>query len=542
MTNRSLFKILLRGEFIFPFLLFVCLWLYIFLSTKIFQEGFNYFLDDYQIFISHSDKLDLNNIFIEPFTSLLPSNETKTRLKPLDDVLRRLFSEIYGLNPFLWYLSSFIIAVATTTNFYIFARLQSFPVLESICFSMLMVFGDQAWTYARFGTAETTATFFTSLAFIFASLSSNKNSKKNIILDCLFFIFAILTALNKEAFLLMLPALAFLKVWVFSQKYEISLYKSFLANKYIVSLILTIFLLIVAYIKLGGFVGMGYAGIDENTFAISNISRLFKTLINKTSFGLAIILNVIYFILCFLRLKNNQGNRLNFGFYILSSLMIIPQLILYSKSDMVDHYLLPCVIGVSFFTIYPLVEIQKQFSKYFVILNLFVLVIIYNNIVSTHGYFKYTSNDLNNLKGMVQDISSCLKPNTQLIIFANPYIHYERLYGFKTAIIDKVLELKKDDVVLATYGHSNSNLKSDVFKEDEKAWSFLKPGDLEISYNHRTIKTVDPSQLKNTQVVVILGFHKFENDFRKLTSDWLDIHQFNYKYHSELDIGIYCKK
>jgi len=537
MTNRSLFKILLRGEFLFPFLLFVCLWLYIFLSTKIFEVGFNYFLDDHQIFINNSEKFDLYKIFIDPFASLFSSNEPKTRFRPLYDVWVRLFSHVYGLNPFFWYLSSFIAALATTTNFYIFARLQSFPVLESICFSLLVVFGDQAWTYVRFGTPETTATFFASLAFIFASLSSNKNS---IILDSLFCIFAILTALNKEACLLMLPAFAFLKVWSFSRKYKISLAQSLSINRYIVSLILTICLLTLIYIKLAGFVGIGYAGIDENTFAVSNISRLLKTLFDKSSIGLAIILNVIYFILCFFRFKT-----INFGFLILSSLIIIPQLILYCKSDIGNYYLLPCVIGVSFLTIYPLVELKKKISKNFAILSLFVILIIYNNLVSTQNIFRKTSINLKTMNEMVQDISSCLKPNSQLIIFGNPYAHYEPLYGFKTAIIDKILQLKEEDVVLATYGYSNSNLKSDAYKEFEKAWSFLKPSNLEISYNHRTIKTLDRSQLKNTQVLVILGFHEFEKDFRKLTSDWFDVNQFNYKSYPDLDIGdisIYCKK
>ena len=78
------------------------------------------------------------------------------------------------------------------------------------------------------------------------------------------------------------------------------------------------------------------------------------------------------------------------------------------------------------------------------------------------------------MQEMVQDTKSCLKENSQLIVFGNPYTHYEALDGYKSTIVDKILKSKENNVILATYGHSNSNLKSDVLKEDEKSWSFLK--------------------------------------------------------------------
>ncbi len=538
MKNQSFIKsILYNNKFIFPCLLFACIWIYIFLSTRIFEAGFNYFIDDHQIFIFNNKKFDLYEIIIEPFSSLL-SNVPKARFRPLYDILLRLFSQVYGLNPVLWYLSSLIIAITTTTNFYIFARLQSFPILESICFSLLVVFGDQASTYARFGTPETTATFFTSFALIFGSLNVN-NTKRHILLDYLFLFFAILAAFNKEACILMLPAFAFFRVWFYSHKNKVSINQSILNNKYIVFFILSIFFLLIAYIKLSGVTGPGYAGVDRETFSASKIFGLINFLIARTSLAFAIVINIIYFILC---LKNNRWNAFNGGLYILTGLIVIPQLILYSKSGIGFHYLLPCVVGISFLTVYPIIEIKKLFSKYFSILTLLVLLIAFQNVVATYNHFIYVSNRLNNVQEMVRSISLCLQKESQLIIFGNPYVHYETLYGFKKAIIDHILKSNKDDFFLATYGYSNTNLKSESFKENEKSWNFLKVDDVEGWYNHKTFNTLSKDQLNHTQGIVILGFNEFENDFKKLTSDWFYPDKFNYTYYQQIDISLYCKR
>lgn len=536
MINKDTVKL-----FLLPFCFFAGIWLYIFLSTNILFSGFNYFLDDHQILINHYQNTDFYQIFIDPLTSLF-SDETKTRFRPLYDILLRFFSQFYGLNPFIWYLSSLVLAIITTTNFYIFGRLLSFPILESICFALLIVFGDQASTYARFGTPETTSTFLISLSFLCCSLNVNKNSRQRFVLDFLFILFSIAASLNKEACILMLPAFAFFKVWFFSHKHKISIKQSIFLNKGTILLLMSAFVLFLTYIKLSGVTGPGYAGIDDDTFSLNKLYTFILLFIKRFWFG--IIVNLIYLLLFFL-FKSKNSNKLNLdpNFYILSLLIVIPQLVLYTKSGMNAHYLLPCTIGTSLLTIYPLIELRK-FSKYFIILTILLTCLIFRYITYTQVYFNNLSLSLDNVQSMVKDTKSCVDKDSQMIIFGNPYFHYEVLSAYKKGIIDNIFSRDgiNIDVVLATYGSLNSNLKSNAFRVEENSWIFLKPDDVESWYGNKTIDKLTKENLKNTQSLIIFGFDKFKNDFSKLTSDWFDVNQFNFKYYNKLDVGIYCRK
>jgi hypothetical protein len=160
--------------FLIPFLIFTLAWIYIFFSSGIIYAGFNYFLDDHSIVSSNQNHTTFYDIFIEPFTSLL-SSHTKERFRPLYDVFIRLFSQVYGLNPFNWYLSSLVVANITVGIFYVVGILQGFSYIEAAGFAALIVFGNQASTYTRFGTPETTSTLFIAIAMLFASLNIGNN-------------------------------------------------------------------------------------------------------------------------------------------------------------------------------------------------------------------------------------------------------------------------------------------------------------------------------------------------------------------------------
>jgi len=315
---------------LFPLLFFSGIWLYIFLSSNILFSGFNYFLDDHQILRIHYGNNGFYEIFRDPFLSLF-SGEIKTRFRPLYDVFLGFFAKFYGLNPFFWYLSSLVVAILTTTNFYIFGRRLSFPILEAICFALLIVFGEQGSTYARHGTPETTATFLISLSFLCGSWDVNENSKQRFVLDALFILFAVAAALNKEACIFMLPAFAFFKVWFFSYKQKTSIKESILLNKVTPLCLFGVFILLVAYIKLSGVTGPAHAGVDTDIFSLGKLYALAIIFINNCWFG--VIISLIYLLLFFLlRFKNSNKLNLNFNFYILSLLIVIPQLVIYANS------------------------------------------------------------------------------------------------------------------------------------------------------------------------------------------------------------------
>ncbi|QHV00980.1 hypothetical protein [Synechocystis sp. CACIAM 05] len=527
-----------RYVFILPILIITVSWIYLFISSGIFKVGFNYFLDDHSILLAHSKSLSFHDIFFTPFATLV-SPEQKLRFRPLYDVFIGFLAKVYGLRPLVWYLSSCIIAITTSLLFYLIGRLQNFSYLESILFTGLIVLGPQASTYARFGTPETTSTFLIALAFFVASLKVNQKHLQ-LFLNSLFLLFSIAASLNKEACILMLPALAFFKVWYISWKEHKSFKKAFLQKKITVLFMIAIFLLLLAYIKLTNVGGPGYAGIDNNTFYITSYINLFQA--NKSAFGLALITNfmcgIIYFQkICHSKFKLN-ANVLKF--YVFCGLIIIPQMILYSKSGLTTHYLLPASIGISWLTIYPLNTITKKrnlYSKVIAfILTIIIVIAIGNNFMWTKQYFIYTTKRIGDIEEMIQDVSSCTGNNSSLVIFANPYTNYEMIFAFKV-ISDKIFN--NNQVFLATYGTQNSHFITNTI--NEKGWHFLNPEALENIYNNQAITSLTKENLEEIKGIVLANAREFERDFTQLKIDGLKLDLFTSKYYENLNIRFYCR-
>jgi hypothetical protein len=530
----------LNSDLFLPLIVFTIIWGLIFIASGIFNAGFNYFIDDHGILVINNSHNSFKDIFIEPFTALF-SSEPKSRFRPIYDVLIRLCTKIYGLNPFVWYLSSSLVAIATSTIFYLVARLQKFSQIESIGFAGLIVFGQQASTYARFGTPETVATLFVSLSFLFGSLNSDrldeqvpKRSSRQIIYNYLFVIFALLAALNKEACILILPALAFFKIWHLSKTTDLSLKESFLLNRYSVILILTCFISFIAYIKLAHVSGPGYAGIDKDTLSIVS---LFGSLVsNGAIFGVALIGNIGYHYIS----RSEQHEKCDRNFYILAGLIIIPQLIIYNKTGMNWHYILPASIGVSFLGFYPISKIANKISKSYRIVIGIILTILALQLIFTGSYFASTAKRTGTIEPLISSIRDCIRQDAPLAIVGNPYVDYESLFAFHT-ITDLVIH--NPQTFLATYGNKNSDLFIDALKVEEQPWYFLNTkSDFKQHYKGQTIDRLNAQELANFQGIVLTHTSKVEKSLVGLNLDWFQIDRFTKKYYPELDISVYCKK
>jgi Dolichyl-phosphate-mannose-protein mannosyltransferase len=510
---------------------FIPIWSLIFIGSDIINAGFNYLVDDHTILESHHIYTSFNDIIVDPFTSLF-STAPKSRFRPIYDVLLRLSTQIYGLNSVLWYLSSLLVAITTSIVFYQIGRLKQFSQIESIGFAGLIVFGQQSSTYTRFGTPETTATLFVALSFLFASLTSDRQIKQRAY-DCLFIIFALLAALNKEACILILPALAAFKIWHSSQISDISLTESFDRHKYQIVFILGSFILFLAYIKLAGVSGPAYAGIDRDTLSIRSIFD--SLLANGAIFGSALIANIGYNLTKKDRLRVGMS-----GYYISIALIIIPQLILYNKTGMVWHYVLPASIGVSLLTFYPIAKIRSSSTKPYPIVIGLVLTILAIQIIFTASYFQTISTRTAPIETMVSDIANCVRQNAPLAIVGNPYVDYESLIAFY-----KVTDLliQNHQALLATYGSKNADLSIDALKTEEQPWNFSNSQlALKSYYKNRTIDSIAPQDLADLKGIVLTHSSKVEKSITALNLDWFNLDSLTKKYYPELDITVYCKQ
>lgn len=530
----------LRSDLFLPLLVFTLIWGLIFISSDLLNAGFNYLVDDHEILVSHNIHTSFQDIFIKPFTSLF-SSEPKSRFRPLYDVLLRLCTKIYGLNPFVWYLSSLLVAIATSTIFYLVGRLQKFSQLESLGFAGLIVFGQQAATYTRFGTPETTATLFVALSFLFGSLNSDapeisirQRSISQQVYNYLFILFAVLAALNKEACILILPGLAYFKIWHLSKTNNISLSASFKQNRVSTIIILTCSIVFLLYIKIAGVSGPGYAGIDRDTLSI--ISVLNSVLSNGAIFGSASIANIGYYLT-----RKERGRVRASSFYLSTALIIIPQLILYNKTGMHWHYILPASIGVSLLTFYPIANIGNRSGKSYKIVMGLVVTILALQLIFTTGYFQTVSKRTAPIQSMISDISNCVGDRASMAIVGNSHVDYEALNAFYR-ISDLIIH--NHQTFLVTYnGNKNANLFIDVLKAREQPGHLSNPQQiLKNHYQGRTIDRLNPEQLANLKGIVVNHASKVEKSLVALNLDWFQPNLLVKKYYPELDISVYCKK
>jgi hypothetical protein len=530
----------LRSDLFLPLLVFTLIWGLIFISSDLLNAGFNYLVDDHEILVSHNIHTSFQDIFIKPFISLF-SSEPKSRFRPLYDVLLRLCTTIYGLNPFFWYLSSLLVAIATSTIFYLVGRLQKFSQLEAIGFAGLIGFGQQAATYTRFGTPETTATLFVALSFLFGSLNSDapeisirRRSITQQVYDYLFILFAVLAALNKEACILILPGLAYFKIWHRSKTNNISLSASFKQNRVSTIIILTCSIVFLLYIKIAGVSGPGYAGIDRDTLSI--ISVLNSVLSNGAIFGSASIANIGYYLT-----RKERGRVRASSFYLSTALIIIPQLILYNKTGMHWHYILPASIGVSLLTFYPIANIGNRSGKSYKIVMGLVVTILALQLIFTTGYFQTVSKRTAPIQSMISDISNCVGDRASMAIVGNSHVDYEALNAFYR-ISDLIIH--NHQTFLVTYNaNKNANLFIDVLKAREQPGHLSNPQQiLKNYYQGRTIDRLNPQQLANLKGIVVNHASKVEKSLVALNLDWFQPNLLVKKYYPELDISVYCKK
>ncbi|HTA77367.1 MAG TPA: glycosyltransferase family 39 protein [bacterium] len=443
----------------------------------------------------------------------------------------RLFSCCYGLNPFTWYLSSCLIAITTAITFYFFAKNHACSKKEALLFVCLTLLGSQASTYARFGTPETTAICFTALAFLCASTSTSHKTKQ-IICNILFVIFAALAALNKEACILMLPAFAAYKVWITAKRNNFSFKQGLLISLPVVVALLILFGGCMEYIKVMKLSGPGYA---QTTFVWPHFRNQLKILMENNFF--TVLLN-IWFV--WENRKKDQWLRFEFiGYYLVLALIVLPQVVLYSKIGLDQHYLFPAVIGVAFSTIYPLVSLKEKLPNYYKIAFIVIALVILQRCLVTYNHFKDVAKTTGEIRVFTEDLSRVAGSDRRVLICGNPQAHYEMLDAINT-ILGKLI--KNNQTFLATYGSANDMVTTDIFKKDETDWAFLKSKDAQSWFGQNLLSNMNQKSRKDIQVIVLFSADSLNNVFLKTSHGWFNPKLFAYKdYPEPYNLRLYYK-
>lgn len=347
-------------KYIFVFLIFLVFWsLLLSISGALFT---GYQLIDTVGLFDINNQLKSGSVSFFKVTKDCVISDSSVRLRPFYIFYHVLQIKIFGTN-FL-YRNILRLFLAVLTSFFLFLSIKrmSFSFLESMLFVLLSLIGAQSAIWWRIGPPETLAVFLFSISLYFTVLSIYLNKLKKL---CTVFsiLFMILSFLSKESFILIIPALVFLKIWLYKEKSN-SWFSSIKRNIGSVIILLFLFIITLTFIKFFiGTAGIEYAGIEA-----VNITGYIQTFIVLSHHSNYIVVIIAVLISVFLFILNNKDNSfLKVRDIIkkfwppaaLFSLIVIPQIILYTKSGIFERYLIPGIFGYSFVLIYSLNYINK---------------------------------------------------------------------------------------------------------------------------------------------------------------------------------------
>ena len=517
-----------KYKYIIALVLFIFIWGIILLFSGTIFSGYH-FADDHEILRIKNDLvLSNNNVITTTFKWINNDIFNANRFRPfyfLDRVFRVF---IFSNNFIALSIYNGILAIIVSFILFIFIKKIGFSFFESIIFSCLTLIGAQSCIWWRLGPNESIAMvmFSFSLIFLYLNIYSKKH---NFIFEIIWILFVILVSLSKESFILFLPSLIILKIWLYKYKNNTNWINSIKKN--IVPIIFILFILIfeILFIKL--FVSLtwshrkiGFEGFKFLEYINAIINFYFRGVV-----PLGIVLTVFYTISVFIIYKKNGKEELipyfkkSLPAFILLFIIIIPQAMMYSNTNIHGRYLLPAIFGFTFFIIYNLGLIRKYklFAlNIFFVMFLFITIMI-NTMLTFNGAKKFTNKGKRN-NNLFHSIKENTSENSLILIVADPIGNIEWAFSIKTYLN---LVLKKDN--LYVYSILNRNDYHDYYDEFIKAFNSF--------YKENILQNIDNKDL----IDFIIIFQDLNKRYIEGTKDWFN--KENYKYKNIDCFNVYYK-
>jgi len=429
------------------------------------------------------------------------------------------------MNITAWSVYFAILGVLTSFFLFKFLSILNFTFIQSILFSLLTLTGVQSVIWYQFADAENLGMFFLSLSLLF--LAKSIYSGKYILFYKIFFILSLLlSALCKESFILMIPAVLFLYLWQYSKKKSLTILKSVKDNLAVTVIpllaVISLLFIIVFFI---GIDKTGQTGVDNKIMSLKFLREFFYTLRYSTYF-LIILFGI--FILIDFKISGSE-KILSKDFFlkivneflsitILFFLIIIPQFTLYYKSGMRDRYFLPFIIGFSFFIIFLIKKIYDSnsisvFVKY-LFLSLTIIILLFEIKNNTIPYMRKYAEDSISSDKMLNSIILNTKKESVITAVMDPVQNFEQakslmIYLKNIAGIKNInFNFTKRDYITDSFSDSSFYNLSEVYTKKYFVNSLF-----------------DSVKNKNNIECVVL-FPKLENNFLKQNTNWFNKNDF----------------
>jgi hypothetical protein len=347
-------------------------------------------------------------------------------------------------------------------------------------------------------------------------------------------------SLCKESYIIFIPTLISLKVWLYSDFQKTSLWKSIDTNKIFIGVLLAVMFLELTYIVFFlGTSGMGYAGVDNETLDLLAIFTTSKELLLQSYFLQTAISTIILFVFTYVT-KRSVSNTIKkiIPFVALFLISLIPQTLIYTKSGIIAAFYLFPFILISILLLSKILSLVSDSFKWLGILLVSCLsfILIFNQSPLAWDIYSQQSQEKQYMNELMDQIEACSEKSDPILVVLNPKVRYEI-----SDALQKVLRSIKhrEQLFIATYGLEGSLFYSDKLADTEAVWNFLDPKAILPSYNGTLLDIHD----KDTIETIVI-FDSLDDDFAKSNIDWFSPKEYQMK---RFDISLapstlYCKK
>jgi hypothetical protein len=529
-----------KSEYLINFLVLIVLTLIFLITatqTGLITSGFRYLIDDHQIPLMYKDLTDKG--LIETIFTWINYDRSLGRFRPYYQVQIVTLTQLFGLNSVLWFLYISILGSLTAFFLFFFGRLLKFSVPVALVFSISTLLGSQSEIWIRPLIPDSQGMFFLSITLVFLGLSC-KYENYSRLNNIFFIIFTILMSLSKESYIIFIPTLIALKIWLFSYFRQLSLWQAVKLSKTSLMSLTLILTLEISYIMFYlGTRGTGYAGVDENSLQISGIISTTNILLRDSFF---VITSISIILLLILSRLNKESvwipTKEIFPFFIFFLMSLFPHVLLYSKSGITAGFYLFPFIAIACLFLSKTLSLIGNYSKWLNILMLSILFIfLIGKFSLAWGMYSQQANDSKAINNLLKQVEQCTPNNQAILVVVNPRVRYEVADALQRVLRNTA---NKNNLLVATYGLEKTNFYSDTLQNTEKEWHFLDPEAVVAMYQNRTILNVQDK----TNIKAVIIFDGLDDDFIKTNKEWFS----SKKYHlssfniSFAQANLYCKE
>lgn len=335
------------------------LFVYLFLvRTGTIMSGYH-FLDDHELirieyWLEHGT--DLWEM-VKSFAGNLSS-----RYRPLYWVERVTGTAIMGSNLYMWNVYKAVMGGLTFYLLYMTGYYLRQRWYINTLFAAVIMIGPQITPWYRSANQENTGLFLCAIVLYLIARQHNRQKYRHLVYNLSIAITVLLCSLEKESFVLMVPAFGAMKYWLeYTERQQIQTQDStrrlwldclksggvtygFLAAGFLFNLYILLFRV--------GLDKVSYAGFHKGTplreyyVGITNSLKIY--LVNYV--WVAVILTLILIVCC--QMVDKHRIRYYVGFGVISGFIMCTQLLAHAKSMMWERYIIPFIIGYALFYVF----------------------------------------------------------------------------------------------------------------------------------------------------------------------------------------------